>query len=693
MQLNSAIANGMVTNINNSKEFGISSNSSKLFAMLSTSLYSNKERAVLYEIGANCVDAHALNGNQDRPFELSIPTRLDSNIRFRDFGPGLDESSVYSLLTTYGESTKADSNDFIGAYGIGSKSPAAVTSTWNVISTHQGVEKEYMVFIDGRGVPSLTKIREQESDNDSGIEVIIPVNPNNAHEWTSEIPNVFKHYKVKPIIKNGNINFPVSPEPKISGNGWKFIRQSQSYYNSINLTFITTQRAYIADKQTLRNAFSDEPFAKMLEFNMEIDFPVGSIETSLSREQMQYTRYTMGNIKARLTEVYDEFKQIVDAKLESATTKLEYCTLAFSVASEIWGNHVSNILPYIEGNKFGVVNENQLRQYTIKAKSFDGIFVSDGGNKISQMKNGFTCFKNFSITSESNYKDSTANIHFRISNLNQVKIVRDDVKNSKARVRAWCKNYYTMIIPVVMDIPSDLNSYVSNASELLDPPKVVRGQSDKVKKSKLWNLRANSLTRVDEDRVQGMIDDGADILVFKFKDSRDLSTIDNLDFRLAKFYEKHHVNVFGVKEGDDIPEECTNIQEYAKQDFDERNTAKFIDAHVLTQEAFKTRSYYVDFNQIMRKDIRTDDDSIWNNMKAMFKQLYDSYDETGKVVSSYSYVSDLASIMNLKLATGNTVMTFDSIKEKVYNTYPMLKYTDGNTPESDLINYITLTGV
>ena len=102
--------------------FGIKQ-SPKAFQILSSGLYSNKPMAIVRELSANAADAHVLNGNQAVPFEIKLPNRLDSQFYLKDFGPGLSHDQVMRLYTTYFDSTKSESNDFIGGLGLGSKSP------------------------------------------------------------------------------------------------------------------------------------------------------------------------------------------------------------------------------------------------------------------------------------------------------------------------------------------------------------------------------------------------------------------------------------------------------------------------------------------------------------------------------------------------------------------------------------------
>ena len=89
------------------------------FKILSSGLYSDKVRAVLREIGCNAHDAHVAAGSPSRPFLVKLPNALDDRFYIQDWGPGLSHDEVMQLYTTYFASTKQDSNDYTGAFGLG----------------------------------------------------------------------------------------------------------------------------------------------------------------------------------------------------------------------------------------------------------------------------------------------------------------------------------------------------------------------------------------------------------------------------------------------------------------------------------------------------------------------------------------------------------------------------------------------
>jgi len=156
--INSAPVNeAVLSNVGEIGEFRIR-NSAKAFNILSSGLYANKVRAIIRELSCNAVDSHTAAGKQDTPFDVHLPNQLEPWFSIRDYGTGLSHEQVTNIYTTYFESTKTDSNDYIGALGLGSKSPFSYTDNFTVTDVKDGIKGIYYAFINEAGVPSIDKM-------------------------------------------------------------------------------------------------------------------------------------------------------------------------------------------------------------------------------------------------------------------------------------------------------------------------------------------------------------------------------------------------------------------------------------------------------------------------------------------------------------------------------------------------------
>jgi len=147
-----------------------------VFALLYNNLYTRKAEAVFRElVNGNAYDAHVEAGTTDTPIELHMPTVLESWFSVRDYGPGLAPEQIEANYMDLGNSTKTTSNDLIGAFGQGSKSPFAVTDQFTVISRHNGKKFTYLAYLDDTGCPVSTMAGCDPTDEANGLEVQVPI--------------------------------------------------------------------------------------------------------------------------------------------------------------------------------------------------------------------------------------------------------------------------------------------------------------------------------------------------------------------------------------------------------------------------------------------------------------------------------------------------------------------------------------
>ena len=90
--------------------------SAHAFKVLSRSLYTRKEEAVLRELYANGYDANLTTGKN--PVRIQLPTTLEPNLVISDNGCGMTELELTSLYSTYFDSTKRESVEDIGGFGL-----------------------------------------------------------------------------------------------------------------------------------------------------------------------------------------------------------------------------------------------------------------------------------------------------------------------------------------------------------------------------------------------------------------------------------------------------------------------------------------------------------------------------------------------------------------------------------------------
>jgi len=297
------------------KDFQIKADDGKMFHILSN-LYSNPLGAVVRELSTNCCDGHKIAGNEKLPFDIILPGKFDTNyfITFRDYGPGMPDKVIQTIFTTFGQSTKTDSNLETGCLGLGSKSPLAISDSFTITSVNDGVKSTYSVSKDEQRKPVLAKFGEFSTEEENGLIVTVPLTKEHQQLVLSEIKDQLKHFRIKPNVTRGDKILEVFEETK--------------YYKLKNFNLLSRTLTYNANNEVIQGevgySFSSSTFLKSFiiddSINMQrngmhitseskniIDFifnhyylnifmPMGTVSFAPSREELIYDNSTCKNI-------------------------------------------------------------------------------------------------------------------------------------------------------------------------------------------------------------------------------------------------------------------------------------------------------------------------------------------------------------------------------------------------------------
>lgn len=137
--------------------------SKKAFEILSNGLYQNKELAIIRELISNSYDSHIM-ANQSKPIELIISTDFDgATFTLRDYGVGIHPDKMLKMYATYFDSTKTETNEQIGGFGLGSKTPFALVDSFMVTTTQDGKDYKY-ACTKGAGGPEILELGVSDNE-------------------------------------------------------------------------------------------------------------------------------------------------------------------------------------------------------------------------------------------------------------------------------------------------------------------------------------------------------------------------------------------------------------------------------------------------------------------------------------------------------------------------------------------------
>jgi len=306
------------SNMKGSTAFSIKQ-SAAMFRILSSGLYSNKERAVIREVACNAVDANVDAGRGDIPITIHLPGILEPYFSIKDNGTGLDQDQMKDIYTQYGTSTKTNRNDQIGALGLGSKSPFSYIDSFSVISITNGTKRTYSCFVDGKGEPQLMPFGEEPTEEENGIEVSFPVKKEDWNKFRVEAEIVFRPFKVRPNVV-GNSDYRVKDfEVLLSSkdSDWQLVQDT--YSGNIIRVAVQGNIEYPINTHLIEEHLSTNA-KKLLKENFRLHFNIGELDIAASREELGYDKSTIDNICAKFERMALEIQEEVNNKLQSIDT-------------------------------------------------------------------------------------------------------------------------------------------------------------------------------------------------------------------------------------------------------------------------------------------------------------------------------------------------------------------------------------
>ena len=290
----------------------------KAFSILSSGIYSDPITAVIRELSCNAYDAHVDAGKKDEPFELHLPNALEPWFSVKDNGVGLSDEDVRSLYTTYFESTKTNSNDVIGALGLGSKSPFSYSSAFEVIVRHNGTRRVYSVFLNEDEVPTIALMNTIKTDETNGLEVKLTVKPSDFRDFTNKTAHILRYFPVKPAIK-GVARFEFEPLPKEHHEDEHCIISNDVDYHNRGVIAIQGYVPYRVDNDKIYQYLEDADKAFINRCQVALKFSIGELEVAASREEIRYDARSVKNLVAKIQLARKAMLVTYDKEIEALT--------------------------------------------------------------------------------------------------------------------------------------------------------------------------------------------------------------------------------------------------------------------------------------------------------------------------------------------------------------------------------------
>ncbi len=304
--------------VESSVSFGIDESQLGLvFDILRSKIYSDPVLAVVRELSSNAKDAHAGAKISDRPIVVTLPTASNPTFIVQDFGKGMSPELINTVYRNYGSSLKTGDNSQIGGFGLGSKSPFALTDSFTINTVHEGIEYFYSAFIDESNVGTIVLFESIPTDSPSGTTIRVPVSKEKIHDFERRLIEVTEYWTVRPEVTNkGKLNYdntPIVEEGVAQNCRWQLQRGGGW------IKVLIGEIPYRIEESHFRINGSREE--NLLRCPLLLSIPIGSVDLAVSRESIQYTERSKEALKRFLSSAFESIKSRIQ---ETLNTKKSY---------------------------------------------------------------------------------------------------------------------------------------------------------------------------------------------------------------------------------------------------------------------------------------------------------------------------------------------------------------------------------
>ena len=331
MKLTSSASEAIVSDgFLESSESTVNVKSVKFYQLMSERLYSDKIGTIVRELLSNAWDAHKVAGTLNTPIDIQLPNHVESQWVIRDYGTGLSHNDVMHLYMNYLTSTKDQSNDAIGGFGLGSKSPFAYTDSFTVSSYFNNEKRTYVISFDRVSPPKVYHASTEKTMEPNGLEVIVPVSSTDISEFVQKTVNIACRFSPQPILSGTRAEYPKF-EYIISSDNWRIVKKADSHWNhNRSLSAIIGNIEYKISKSSIipyiEKNFEENAItlSSLCSVNLEIDFSIGELSITPDRESLSYDKQTIQNICEKLNKILFELvNKTVKPKIDKSKSLFE----------------------------------------------------------------------------------------------------------------------------------------------------------------------------------------------------------------------------------------------------------------------------------------------------------------------------------------------------------------------------------
>jgi hypothetical protein len=331
-----------------------------ILEILRSKMYRNPIGSIAREISSNSRDANREAENL-APITISIIdsplSASDKAIAFKDEGVGISQQRMADVFVNYGASTKRNSNELTGGFGLGAKTPFSYADSFVIETIYDEVKYVYVAAIEEQSRGKIYLLSREETEQRNGTTIIVPIKDDDDRDtFEKEVYRATSFWDLKPNY----VNFRSSYKHKVvyeHGNCAIVEHEGYNHLLTNNVYALVDGIVYDIDSNSVKIQGYER--ATIL-----IKFNVGEVSVSANREALRYDSATSDKIVKRYNEFINHLESCLRKEIEQATNYLEACIRYYTLYNE---RGVDSKYPYFHS----IVSNVKHTQLEFKWNEFD----------------------------------------------------------------------------------------------------------------------------------------------------------------------------------------------------------------------------------------------------------------------------------------------------------------------------------
>ena len=237
---------------------------------------------------------------------------------------------MMNVFCKYAKSTKRDTDDQTGGFGLGAKTPFAYTDAFTIITNVDGVKYTYTAYIDESRRGKISKLDEIATDEPNGTTIVITIKQEDRYKFETEIVRYTCFWDVMPHYVNfknirehhvTGVRTMLADPIKLGSGASVFVFNDGGGMFKHSHGVLLDGIPYDCDMSQI-SLVRTGGYTSGLD-RIVISLRTGQVDVSVNRESLNYTTATVNTINEAVAETCEILAGMIQSYIDGSASPIE----------------------------------------------------------------------------------------------------------------------------------------------------------------------------------------------------------------------------------------------------------------------------------------------------------------------------------------------------------------------------------